>query len=186
MKKKLLSAICAAALCLAMPAMAFAQDSPSQATPTYNTVNGIETTITFDDPAGTVAASDKVAAGYNNDADDSISFTLTGEQGGTLTLNVSTKYAGYTAVLYIEHNDGTTETQTSTVAANGTVTFTIDKFSTYTLALYAPTGTAASTATDTSATSPKTGFDMSELVLISGGLVVAAGATFAARKKIAA
>jgi LPXTG-motif cell wall-anchored protein len=130
--------------------------------------------------AGVIAGSDEAILDNNS---------------ATITITVDSKYAnGYAAKLFADHHNGISDIHdqyTKTVNEDGTVTFTfnIESLSDFTFALYASSDEAASTtttSTDSSSTSPKTGFDMGELALISGGLVVAAGATLVARKKVTA
>lgn len=175
MKKKFLAAILATMVAAALvPSLAFAAVSPgNQQTQTYEGQNA----------SATLSGSDKsidlltvVNTGTNV-------WTATFTDGtttdfGTLVLNftVGTQYDGQTATIAIAHSDGTTETQTATVS-NGVVSVTVTSLSTFTVTFGGTTGTG-------SATSPKTGMDMTGIAVIAGVAVVAAGAFFLARKRV--
>lgn len=107
----------------------------------------------------------------------------------SLTFSVGSQYAGAKATVYIEHGDGTTDVQEATVAADGTVTITVDRLSVFSIVVDESTipadGAAGGTTQDTSATSPAT--DASVLPLVGMIMVGTAGAgasAVALRKKV--
>lgn len=189
MKKRIASIVCAAMLMLALPTLAWAAPSPSGTT---SSVNG--TTITISGADGITVApapgpANNLPAGVEAICSYEVTGTLAAGQTLTLTFNVGADNAGRVATIYIEHNDGTFETQTATVAADGTISITVDKLSIYTVVLgdkAAGTTTAAATTTaDKSAKSPATGVDMG--VVAGGSAVALCGAgvvAVALRKKV--
>ncbi len=69
-------------------------------------------------------------------------------------------FSGLTCYVYVAHDDGTQESFTMPVAADGTVKVNLDKLSEVTFAIVKKTyedNTQPAAATDTKATSPKTG-----------------------------
>lgn len=80
----------------------------------------------------------------------------------TIVYVVDADYAGYTAIAYIDHSDGTSEIQNlGAVSADGKVTLSMNKLSTITLTLTKPATPeptpAPTPGTDTGSSSPKTG-----------------------------
>lgn len=187
MKKRIASIVCAAMLMLALPTLAWAAPSPSGQTASVNgtsiTISGAEgiTVAPAAGPASNVPAGAQVACSYE------VTGTLAAGQTLTLIFNVGADNAGRVATIYIQHNDGTTETQTATVAADGTISITVDKLSIYTVVLgdKAEGAAAATTTADTSAKSPATGVDMG--VVAGGSAIALCGAgvvAVALRKKV--
>jgi LPXTG-motif cell wall-anchored protein len=202
MKSKIASAICAAALVLALPTLAFgatgsSQQLPSETDPTTGVtiqadlgdsdLNG----LVYLDPSNDVADNANLdgavltfnlVAGITDGADPAI---LNHE--ATLKAYVGTQFAGYDAVLYAVHHDGERAVYTCKVDEQGYVSFTVPKLSLFTVALYesTDTGTGSGTATDNSSVSPKTGYDFEVMALTSAGLLVAGAGALVIRKKIA-
>lgn len=188
MKKRIASIVCAAMLMLALPTLAWAASSPSGQTASVNgtsiTISDVEgiTVAPAAGPASNVPAGAQVACSYE------VTGTLAAGQTLTLIFNVGADNAGRVATIYIQHNDGTTETQTATVATNGTISITVDKLSIYTVVLgdkAEGAAAATTTAADTSAKSPATGVDMG--VVAGGSAIALCGAgvvAVALRKKV--
>lgn len=113
-----------------------------------------------------VVATDKIASNYK-DAEGNVVLGSFKIEGGAedfiLTYNVDKKYAGMTALLFVEHEDGATDVQAQQIAEDGTVSFAMDRLSVYTLVVDTTTGSegaadAGTTAKkDTSSKSPATG-----------------------------
>lgn len=207
-KKKIVSLLCAGMLTLSLPTLAWADPSPSnQATATDPNTS---TAITVDSPYNTdnggveVAHSTQHASNYqppasgNGDAlVSTFEITTWGNLEGrddisvTMVFNVGSQYAGMTARIYVQHNDGTTENHTTTVSSDGSVSFSMDRLSWVTIAIEAGQTPAAATtggttgSTDTSATSPKTGVDMAGAAGVTAVAAIAAGGVaLALRKKV--
>lgn len=183
MKKRVLVIMMACVLALALPCVAFAVDSAQ--------VKGDTTTSTTKDSAGNqvslkmtvegadwvkIVPTDKRAKNYdmsgkNVVAEQSFEVTASTENAKvTLVYTTNPDYAGLTCYVFVEHADGTVESFTKTVAADGTVTVEMDKLSIVTFAIGtdkvapADNGGSSSSATvpttgtkDTKSTSPKTG-----------------------------
>lgn len=201
MKKKLAAVVFAAMLMLALPVTAWAAptdqfNSPTQSAIATNDASGaslyvkgnnitfgqgsriVVTDVTTSAQASNVPAGANVLASFEVTTEGDVSFDSL-----TFTFNVGTQYAGYAATVYIQHNDGTTETKDVVIASDGTFTLTVEKLSIYSVVLGDKVEDLA--AADTSATSPKTGVDTTA---VAGGVAVAlAGAAcvaFALRRKI--
>ena len=138
MKKKLVAMVCALALAMAMPALAWATNSPQKVTSNTCTASqGATLTVTgkADD------STSKIVVEATSDQASNVSLSATQKIVGTfkvydvpagstygpytLTFNVGSEYNGATATVFIEHqgrdaNLGT-ETKTATVS-NGNVT----------------------------------------------------------------
>lgn len=211
MKRKIVSVIAAAMMVTALPGVAMAAqfNSPSGTTVTAPNTN-VSLSVSGDvtsasgngyisvEPAGTVASN--VPAGVTPLA----SFEVVAEGDAeftelTLTFSIGAKYAGAQATVYITHSDGTNEVRDVQVAADGTVTLTVDRLSVFSIVVDESTipadgsgaasgsasGTAQGTVKDTSATSPATGV----VILPVMGITAAASAGAAAvavalRKKV--
>lgn len=104
----------------------------------------------------------------------------------SLTFSVGSQYAGAKATVYIEHGDGTTDVQEATVAADGTVTITVDRLSVFSIVVDESTIPAdGSVATDTSATAPATDVNSAPVAAVTLVAVAGAGAVAVAlRKKV--
>ena len=184
MKKRIVAIACAAALMLAMPTLAWAAPSPSNnGTVTGN--NGVVAQVTAG--SGTikdVKAVDTKASNVPAGTDIVASFEVTGDATDvTLTFNVGAKYAGYAYTVYIQHTDGTTETATGTVAADGTITVKADKLSIFSIAIGDKVADTA--AANKGAKSPQTGVDFGMVAGATAATAIAAGVVFIAlRKKV--
>ncbi len=196
MLKKIAMLAATAALALTLPCLAFAEGSPTGNN--QDTATGTNSTVTVEsnatdyanlvvEPATTPSNVSSIAVGtvvdtysvYMDDGSD-----LTGSV--TITFNVGTKYAGKTAHVYVIHgtdaSGAASELTSKVVSADGTVTFTVDALSYYTVSV---DESASGVASDSSAKSPSTGANPMGLAIAAGAVVVLAGAVVVARKKIA-
>ena len=200
MKKKLTAMICARALAMAMPTLAWASNSPQKVTSNTCTASqGATLTVS----GKTDDSTSKLVVEATSDQASNVSLSATQKIVGTfkvydvpegstygpytLTFNVGTEYNGATATVFIEHqgrdaNLGT-ETKTATVS-NGNVTISTDGLSLVTIAVDSSTVTGATT--DASATSPQTGVDMTGIAVATAACAIAAvGVGMVLRKKLA-
>lgn len=183
MKNKIVAVIAAAMLMMAMPVLAWAAPSPEA--PSAKADNGT-TLVVSGGQVDTIAATTQNASNVPAGTDVFASFEITGDipAGETmdLTFGLGTQYAGATVTVYIQHHDGTTDIQTGTVKADGTLTITIDKLSIFSLVVDDSTATGATNA-DNSSTSPKTGVDMTAVAGGTAAAVAAAGCVFVALRR---
>lgn len=117
-----------------------------------------------------------------------------------LTFSVGSQYAGAQATVYVVHSDGTQEAIPATVAADGTVTVTVDRLSVFSIVVDestipsgnqggtttgGTTGTTGGTTTDTSATSPYTGAFLAPVAgMTVAAFAAAGGVSVVLRKKV--
>lgn len=193
--KKLVSAFAAFTMMLALPTVAMAAqfNSPSGTTVTAPGT-GVAISVSGDvsgdgfihvDPSD-VAASNvpegvTPLASFEVVADDNVSFTEL-----SLTFSVGSQYAGAKATVYIQHGDGTTDVQEATVAADGTVTITVDRLSIFSIVVDESTIPAdGGVATDTSATAPATDVNSAAVAGVTVAAIAGAGVVAVAlRKKV--
>lgn len=188
--KKFVTVLAAALMLCAVPSVALAVESPSSATVT-DTQSGVVLSVTsgadcVDTIAETSTPAKNVPAGVTPLASFDVEGTVPEGQTVTLTFSVGQKYAGYAVTIYIEHSDGTTEVQEGTVSANGTVSVTVSKLSTFSIVLgEAPTAESGSNSVDTSSTSPKTDASLLPAIAMTATSVMGAGAAAVAiRRKV--
>ena len=193
--KKLVSAFAAFTMMLALPTVAMAAqfNSPSGTTVTAPGT-GVAISVSGDvsgdgfihvDPsdaaASNVPESVTPLASFEVVADDNVSFTEL-----SLTFSVGSQYAGAKATVYIQHGDGTTDVQEATVAADGTVTITVDRLSIFSIVVDESTIPAdGGVATDTSATAPATDVNSAAVAGVTVAAIAGAGVVAVAlRKKV--
>lgn len=191
--RKIVTAIAAAAMMFALPGIAMAAPFNSPTGTTATASNGVALTVSGDYSGGliTVTATDEQAVNVPKGVTPLASFKVTRDEavvlGGKLSFvfSVGQRYAGATVTIYIEHDSGETETQTATVAADGTVTIAVDEFSIYSIVVDESTIPAKGSATDTSATSPQTNATVAPVAGVTLVAVLGAGAaTVVLRKKV--
>ena len=119
----------------------------------------------------------------------------------SLTFSVGSRYAGAQATVYVVHSDGSQEAIPATVAADGTVTVTVDRLSVFSIVVDestipsgnqggtgttgGTTGTTGGTTTDTSATSPYTGAFLAPVAgMTAVAFAAAGGVSVVLRKKV--
>ncbi len=193
--KKLVSAFAAFTMMLALPTVAMAAqfNSPSGTTVTAPGT-GVAISVSGDvsgdgfihvDPSD-VAASNvpegvTPLASFEVVADDNVSFTEL-----SLVFSVGSQYAGAKATVYIQHGDGTTDVQEATVAADGTVTITVDRLSVFSIVIDESTIPAdGGVATDTSATAPATDVNSAAVAGVTVAALAGAGVVAVTlRKKV--
>lgn len=195
MKKRIVSIVCAAMLMLALPTMAWAADSPA-AINANGTSGSVTAAVTAEGNLnggqlvveGTQTQASNVPSGSNVVASFDVYTVGNVDINGkiTLTFNVGSENAGRTATVYVQHNDGATEVQTATVAADGSITVTVDRLSVFSIVLGdKAAGTATSAKASTSSKSPTTGVDMGVVAAGSAiAFVGAAACAVALRKKV--
>ena len=193
--KKLVSAFAAFTMMLALPTVAMAAqfNSPSGTTVTAPGT-GVAISVSGDvsgngfihvDPSDAAASNVPEGvtplASFEVVADDNVSFTEL-----SLTFSVGSKYAGAKATVYIQHGDGTTDVQEATVAADGTVTITVDRLSIFSIVVDESTIPAdGGVATDTSATAPATDVNSAAMAGVTAAAIAGAGVVAVAlRKKV--
>lgn len=193
MKKRIASIVCAAMLMLALPTLAWANPSPSVIT--GNGTSGDVTAYVSGEgslnggalvvePSTTQAsnASGNIVANFHVYTTGDVNFT----GSITLTFNVGAANAGKTATIYIQHeNPAGTEVKTATVAADGTISITVDHLSYFSIALSDAKAATTTASADKSSKSPTTGVDLG--VVAGGSAVAFAGAAVVAvalRKKV--
>ena len=195
---------CAVAMVLAIPGMAFAVDSPSQSTVGPVTGdNGVTLQITYTGPEAAliIEPTGQDAANVPSDTDPLASFdvyetnpgTLTADDGTIpggllMTWNVGSQYAGVTATVYVQHQDGATEAKTATVDANGSFSMNIDRLSIFSVSVPATKGDSSNTSsssskTDTSSKSPKTGTDVVPFAMAASAICLGGAAVCFARSR---
>lgn len=193
--KKLVTAIAAAAMMFALPGVAMAAtfNSPTGTT-VIDQASGVALHVSgpvFGDGSIVVEPTEAKAVNVPEGVDPIASFEVTKE--GAIEINgqlsfvftVGTQYAGATATIYIQHESGATETQTATVAADGTITIAVDELSVYSVVIDESTIPAGGTTTDTSATSPQTNATVAPVAMVTTIAVLGAGAAAVAlRKKV--
>ena len=193
--KKLVSAFAAFTMMLALPTVAMAAqfNSPSGTTVTAPGT-GVAISVSGDvsgngfihvDPSDAAASNVPEGvtplASFEVVADDNVSFTEL-----SLTFSVGSKYAGAKATVYIQHGDGTTDVQEATVAADGTVTITVDRLSIFSIVVDESTIPAdGGVATDTSATAPATDVNSAAVAGVTVAAIAGVGVVAVAlRKKV--
>lgn len=205
--KKIVGVFAAATMMFALPSVAMAAqfNSPSGTTVTAPgtnvsiSVSGDVTSASgngyIDVEAATAPASNVPAgvtplATFEVVAEGDVQFTNL-----SLTFSVGTRYAGAEASVYVVHSDGSQEVIPATVAADGTVTVTVDRLSVFSIVVDETTipagnqgtgtGTGAGTTTDTSATSPYTGAFLAPVAgMTVAAFAAAGGVSVVLRKKV--
>jgi hypothetical protein len=195
MKKKFIAVICVIALTLSLPMLAWGAGSPNhEQAVSRDVVLDVSVGPNSTGTLGPVVATETQASNVVVTANDEVlaSFEITGDATDVnLVFSVGAQWAGYTCTVFIQHSDGSgAETQTVTIAADGTVAIHVDKLSIFTLVVDKTSAPApGGTVTDTGSTSPRTGVDMSATTGIVAGMTIAmaAAAVFVAvalRKKV--
>lgn len=193
--KKLVTAIAAAAMIFALPGVAMAAtfNSPTGTT-VVDSASGVALHVSgpvSGDGSIVVEPTEAKAANVPEGVTPIASFEVT--KKGAIDINgqlsfvftVGTQYAGATATIYIQHESGATETQTATVAADGTITIAVDELSVYSVVIDESTIPAGGTTNDTSATSPQTNATVAPVAMVTTVAVLGAGAAAVAlRKKV--
>lgn len=201
MKKKLTAILCAVALMMALPTMAWAAqfNSPGGTSVTSNgTTLYVKGDVNSNGGYIVVEPTDN-HAGNSEYADDdyvaSFKVYKVGEITFTsldLTFNTPSAYAGAKATIYADYGNGKYEVHPVTLSADGVASITVTEIpSTFTIVVTADDAAAAGgladTGKDTSSTSPQTGVDFTGIAVAGTVMAVAAcGVACALRKKTVA
>lgn len=211
--KKIVGVFAAATMMFALPSVAMAAqfNSPSGTTvtdPGTNVSISVSGDVTSESgngyinvepgsaPAANVPAGVTPLATFEVVAEGDVQFSEL-----SLTFSVGSKYAGAQATVYVVHSDGSQETIPATVAADGTVTVTVDRLSVFSIVVDestipsgnqggtgttgGTTGTTGGTTTDTSATSPYTGAFLAPVAgMTVAAFAAAGGVSVVLRKKV--
>lgn len=152
LKKRLVAVVCAAALALALPTLAWANPSPGGEPniPAGTMIRGGNgdkliglTLVSFDGTVTGMSFAQVTAANVPEDAPAHFSCKLTGNATNLDLQFLATYVAGKTVTVFIEHDDGTFEQKVADVAADGTFSIHSDRLSLYTVVVgdYGNSGT---------------------------------------------
>lgn len=206
--KKIVGVFAAATMMFALPSVAMAAqfNSPSGTTvtaPGTNVSISVSGDVTSESgngyisvepgttPAANVPAGVTPLATFEVVAEGDVQFSEI-----ALTFSVGSQYAGAKATVYVVHSDGSQEAIPATVAADGTVTVTVDRLSVFSIVVDESTipsgnqggtagGTTTGTTTDTSATSPYTGAFLAPVAgMTVAAFAAAGGVSVVLRKKV--
>lgn len=210
--KKLVGVFAAATMMFALPSVAMAAQFNSPSGTTVTDQSGVSISVSGDvtsasgngyidvnagsTPAANVPAGVTPLATFEVVAEGDVQFSQI-----SLTFSVGSKYAGAQATVYVVHSDGSQETIPATVAADGTVTVTVDRLSVFSIVVDestipsgnqggtgttgGTTGTTGGTTTDTSATSPYTGAFLAPVAgMTVAAFAAAGGVSVVLRKKV--
>lgn len=208
--KKIVGVFAAATMMFALPSVAMAAQFNSPSGTTVTDQSGVSISVSGDvtsasgngyidvnagsAPAANVPAGVTPLATFEVVAEGDVQFSEL-----SLTFSVGSQYAGAQATVYVVHSDGTQEAIPATVAADGTVTVTVDRLSVFSIVVDestipsgnqggttgGTTGTAGGTTTDTSATSPYTGAFLAPVAgMTVAAFAAAGGVSVVLRKKV--
>lgn len=205
--KKIVGVFAAATMMFALPSVAMAAQFNSPSGTTVTDQSGVSISVSGDvtsasgngyidvnagsTPAANVPAGVTPLATFEVVAEGDVQFSEL-----SLTFSVGSQYAGAQATVYVVHSDGTQEAIPATVAADGTVTVTVDRLSVFSIVVDestipsgnqggTTTGTTGGTTTDTSATSPYTGAFLAPVAgMTVAAFAAAGGVSVVLRKKV--
>lgn len=202
--KKIVGVFAAATMMFALPSVAMAAQFNSPSGTTVTDQSGVSISVSGDvtsasgngyidvnagsTPAANVPAGVTPLATFEVVAEGDVQFSEL-----SLTFSVGSQYAGAQATVYVVHSDGTQEAIPATVAADGTVTVTVDRLSVFSIVVdesTIPSGnqggtTTGGTTTDTSATSPYTGAFLAPVAgMTVAAFAAAGGVSVVLRKKV--
>lgn len=208
--KKIVGVFAAATMMFALPSVAMAAQFNSPSGTTVTDQSGVSISVSGDvtsasgngyidvnagsAPAANVPAGVTPLATFEVVAEGDVQFSEL-----SLTFSVGSQYAGAQATVYVVHSDGTQEAIPATVAADGTVTVTVDRLSVFSIVVDestipsgnqggttgGTTGTTGGTTTDTSATSPYTGAFLAPVAgMTVAAFAAAGGVSVVLRKKV--
>lgn len=143
LKKRLIAVVCAAALALALPTLAWANPSPGGSTfPPGSGIwgGGIPATIgielvSFDGMVDKMEFAQVTAANVPDDAPAHFSCKLTGNATNLNLKFLASSFPGKTVTVFIEHDDGTFEQKVAQVAEDGTFSIHSDRLSLFTVVI---------------------------------------------------
>lgn len=206
--KKIVGVFAAATMMFALPSVAMAAQFNSPSGTTVTDQSGVSISVSGDvtsasgngyidvnagsTPAANVPAGVTPLATFEVVAEGDVQFSEL-----SLTFSVGSQYAGAQATVYVVHSDGTQEAIPAKVAADGTVTVTVDRLSVFSIVVDESTipsgnqggtttgGTTGGTTTDTSATSPYTGAFLAPVAgMTVAAFAAAGGVSVVLRKKV--
>lgn len=205
--KKIVGVFAAATMMFALPSVAMAAQFNSPSGTTVTDQSGVSISVSGDvtsasgngyidvnagsTPAANVPAGVTPLATFEVVAEGDVQFSEL-----SLTFSVGSQYAGAQATVYVVHSDGSQEAIPATVAADGTVTVTVDRLSVFSIVVDESTipsgnqggtagGTTGGTTTDTSATSPYTGAFLAPVAgMTVAAFAAAGGVSVVLRKKV--
>ena len=213
--KKIVGVFAAATMMFALPSVAMAAQFNSPSGTTVTGQSGVSISVSGDvtsasgngyidvnagsTPAANVPAGVTPLATFEVVAEGDVQFSEL-----ALTFSVGSQYAGAKATVYVVHSDGSQEAIPATVAADGTVTVTVDRLSVFSIVVDestipsgnqggttggtttgGTTGTTGGTTTDTSATSPYTGAFLAPVAgMTVAAFAAAGGVSVVLRKKV--
>lgn len=206
--KKIVGVFAAATMMFALPSVAMAAQFNSPSGTTVTDQSGVSISVSGDvtsasgngyidvnagsTPAANVPAGVTPLATFEVVAEGDVQFSEL-----SLTFSVGSQYAGAQATVYVVHSDGSQEAIPATVAADGTVTVTVDRLSVFSIVVdestipsgnqggTGTTGTTGGTTTDTSATSPYTGAFLAPVAgMTVAAFAAAGGVSVVLRKKV--
>lgn len=205
--KKIVGVFAAATMMFALPSVAMAAQFNSPSGTTVTDQSGVSISVSGDvtsasgngyidvnagsTPAANVPAGVTPLATFEVVAEGDVQFSEL-----SLTFSVGSQYAGAKATVYVVHSDGSQEAIPATVAADGTVTVTVDRLSVFSIVVDESTipsgnqggtagGTTGGTTTDTSATSPYTGAFLAPVAgMTVAAFAAAGGVSVVLRKKV--
>ena len=142
--KKIVGVFAAATMMFALPSVAMAAQFNSPSGTTVTDQSGVSISVSGDvtsasgngyidvnagsAPAANVPAGVTPLATFEVVAEGDVQFSEL-----SLTFSVGSQYAGAQATVYVVHSDGTQEAIPATVAADGTVTVTVDRLSVFSI-----------------------------------------------------
>lgn len=206
--KKIVGVFAAATMMFALPSVAMAAQFNSPSGTTVTDQSGVSISVSGDvtsasgngyidvnagsTPAANVPAGVTPLATFEVVAEGDVQFSEL-----SLTFSVGSQYAGAQATVYVVHSDGSQEAIPAKVAADGTVTVTVDRLSVFSIVVDESTipsgnqggtttgGTTGGTTTDTSATSPYTGAFLAPVAgMTVAAFAAAGGVSVVLRKKV--
>ena len=194
MKKKLFTMLAACALVLALPAMAFALDSPQVKPVDSNSISagGVSVQISATAAQGStisVANSTTAVSGVTGNVLASFSVSSTGSQfsGVSMSLTLDEQYAGRTVTVYLQMADGTVIPKTGVVDSKGQLTITADELfelvSVSVSASASDSSDSGKTVVDNNAKSPNTGSSTLPVACMTVAALAVAGACAVSLRK---
>ena len=197
MFKKLVAALSAALLVLALPTVAQAWESPTgdvrSNTLETTTASGVPVKVAVAangtgeitaEPTDTEASNAQPVDGYTKVGSFHIYDTGNVEAPFNFSYNIGSQFANADVIVYIDHQgEGGTEVVKKTASSDGTVTFSTDNLSIHTVCAKPASGSAAGATTDKSSKSPQTGLNTPVVAGVTAAAAVAAAGVAVALKK---
>lgn len=197
MLKKLVAALSAALLVLALPTVAQAWESPTgdvrSNTLEITTASGVPVKVAaaangtgeiIIEPTDTEASNAQPVDGYTKVGSFHIYAEGNVEAPFNFSYNIGSRFANADVIVYIDHQgEGGTEVVQKTASSDGTITFSTDNLSIHTVYAKPASGSAAGATTDKSSKSPQTGLNTPVVAGVTAAAAVAAAGVAVALKK---